>query len=128
MTMGPLKSRTAELVDAYYDSWRGGISSFDEPRLGKILAEELDFEGPIAGKRKGSAGFIGGLKRFVEGLQGPITVLQQVDSDGRAAVLYDANIPGGTMRFAEFFLVEDDRIQAIKLLYDAAQYRALGGR
>jgi len=32
------------------------------------------------------------------------------------------------MRFAEFFQVEDGRIQGIKLVYDAAQYRALGGR
>jgi hypothetical protein len=32
------------------------------------------------------------------------------------------------MRFAEFFLVEDGRIRAVKLLYDAAQYVALGGR
>jgi len=32
------------------------------------------------------------------------------------------------MRFAEFFVVEDGRIWAIKLLYDAAKYRALGGR
>jgi hypothetical protein len=32
------------------------------------------------------------------------------------------------VRFAEFFQVGDGRIQSIKLLYDAAQYRALGGR
>jgi hypothetical protein len=32
------------------------------------------------------------------------------------------------MRFAEFFTVSDGQIQSIKLLYDAAQYRALGGR
>jgi hypothetical protein len=45
-----------------------------------------------------------------------------------AALLYDAEIPGGSMRFAEFFRVEHGRITSIKLLYDAAQYRALGGR
>jgi hypothetical protein len=119
---------TTDLIDAYYDSWRTGIESFDEPRLGRILAPDLDFEGPIAGKRRGAAGFVGGLKRFVEGLQPPIVMLQQVSFGGEAAALYDAKLPGGTMRFAEFFVIQDGRIGAIKLLYDAAQYRALGGR
>jgi ketosteroid isomerase-like protein len=122
------KVKTTELIAAYYENWRTGISSFDSGRLGAILAEDLDFEGPIAGKRRGAAGFIGGLQHFVEGLQAPIRMLQQVDSGSQAAALYDADLPEGTMRFAEFFEVEDGRIQAIKLVYDAAQYRALGGR
>jgi ketosteroid isomerase-like protein len=122
------KNSTAEVIDGYYDSWRSGIASFDGARLGAILAEDLDFEGPIAGKRRGAAGFIGGLTRFVEGLQAPIRILQKVDAGDGAAVIYDADLPGGSMRFAEFFQVADGRIQAIKLLYDAAQYRASGGR
>ena len=93
-----------------------------------MLAEDLDFEGPIAGKRRGAAGFVGGLKRFVEGLRAPIRIFQKIDSGDESAVLYDADLPEGTMRFAEFFKVENGRIQSLKLLYDAAQYQALGGR
>src|SRR5712692_9127561 len=126
--MEATKNKTAELIGAYYDSWRDGISSFDPAHLAAILADNLDFEGPIAGKRQGATGFIGGLRRFVEGLQAPIRFLQLVNSDDQAAALYDAVRPNGTMRFAEFFQVEGGRIQAIKLVYDAAQYRALGGR
>ena len=126
--MEPEKVKSAALIDAYYESWRNGASSFDSAALGAVLADDLDFEGPIAGKRRGSAGFVGGLKRFVEGLQAPIRMLHQVDSGNRAAALYDADLPEGTMRFAEFFEVGGGRIQTIKLLYDAAQYRALGGR
>jgi hypothetical protein len=121
-------TKTAELIEGYHGSWRGGITSFDEARVTSVLADDLDFEGPIAGKRRGAAGFVGGLTRFVEGLRGPISVLQTIDSGDQAAVLYDAELPEGTMRFAEFFHVGDGRIQSIKLLYDAAQYRALGGR
>jgi len=122
------KATTAELIDTYYGSWRDGISTFDESRVRGVLAEELDFEGPIAGKRRGAAGFVGGLKRFVEGLRAPIRIFQKIDSGDESAVLYDADLPEGTMRFAEFFKVENGRIQSLKLLYDAAQYRALGGR
>jgi hypothetical protein len=122
------KRQTSELIDGYYESWKGGIASFDKARVGEVLAEDLDFEGPIAGKHQGAAGFIGGLTGFVEGLQAPIRLLQRVDADQHAAALYDADLPMGTMRFAEFFTVDSGRIQAIKLVYDAAQYRALGGR
>jgi ketosteroid isomerase-like protein len=122
------KTETAEVIGDYYASWKDGISSFDEARVRGVLVENLDFEGPIAGKRRGSVGFIGGLRRFVEGLRAPIHILQEIASGDQAAVLYDADLPEGTMRFAEFFRVADGRIQSIKLLYDAAQYRALGGR
>jgi hypothetical protein len=122
------KTKTAELINSYYDSWKNGIATFDAARVRGILAENLDFEGPIAGKRQGAAGFVGGLTRFVEGLQAPISTIQQIDSEHQAAALYDAALPGGTMRFAEFFQVDGGRIHSIKLVYDAAQYRALGGR
>ena len=120
--------QTAEVIGDYYASWKDGISSFDEGRVLGVLAEDLDFEGPIAGKRQGAVGVVGGLKRFVEGLRAPIHMLHQVDSGDQSAALYDADLPEGTMRFAEFFHINDGRIQSIKLLYDATQYRALGGR
>ena len=119
---------TAGLIEDYYASWRNGGSSFDEVRVSGVLADNLDFEGPIAGHRQGATGFVGGLKRFVEGLRAPIRILQQLDSGDQAAVLYDADLPEGTMRFVEFFQVGDGRIQSIKLVYDASRYLALGGR
>src|SRR5262245_64169450 len=73
-------TETAELVSAYYGSWQNGISTFDGSKLKEILAEDLDFEGSIAGKRRGAAGFIVGLQRFVEGLKGPINVQQRVEA------------------------------------------------
>lgn len=121
-------TETSELVRSYYDSWRRGIASFDGDRIAEILAEDLYFEGSIAGRRRGAPGFIGGLLRFVECLQKPIEVQQRVESGSQAAVIYEAEMPGGPMRFAEFFTVEGGRIASIRLLYDAGQYRALGGR
>ena len=45
-----MKEDTMELINAYYDSWRKGISSFDENRVGGVLGEYLDFEGPKIGR------------------------------------------------------------------------------
>ena len=122
-------AETTELVSAYYGSWRDGIVAFDRDRLEKILAEDFDFEGSIAGKRRGpSAGFIAGLQRFVEVMKPPIKVVHRLESGDQAAVLYEAGLPGGTMRFAEFFRIENGRIASLQLMYDSGQYRELGGR
>jgi ketosteroid isomerase-like protein len=122
-------TETTQLVSAYYDSWQKGIETFDRDRLGKILAEDFDFEGSIAGKRRGpSAGFVAGLQRFVEVMKPPIKILHRLESGDQAAVLYEAELPGGTTRFAEFFRIENGRIASLHLVYDAAQYRDLGGR
>lgn len=117
---------TAEVVLAYYDSWKNGMASFDEARLRSLLAPDLDFEGPIAGKRRGAEPFLQGLARFVETLKG-LRTLQQIHAGNEASVLYDCDLPAGTLRFAEFFHVEGEKIRAINLLYDPTKYRALGG-
>jgi hypothetical protein len=56
-----------------------------------------------------------------------IRILEQVVTQDAAAVLYDADLPGGTLRFAEFFRF-GGQIQSVKLLYDPARYTAFGGR
>jgi SnoaL-like domain len=118
---------TTELLHAYYDTLRGGLPSIDTGRLRAILAPDLVFEGPIAGHRVGADGFILGVRGFVETMRS-LSMLQQVCAENEAAALYDAELPGGTMRFAEFFRMEEDKIHSLRLLYDPTQYRALGGR
>ncbi len=118
---------TTDVLDAYYDSWKGGRAAFDEARLRSLLAPDLDFEGSIAGHRVGAEGFVQGLGRFLDSLQG-LAMVEAVREGDRAAFLYDADLGAGTVRFAEFIRVEGGRIQAIKLHYNADQYRALGAR
>ena len=118
---------TGEVLAAYYDSWRGGRDAFDAARLRSLLADDLEFEGSIAGRRRGADGFVQGLGRFVESLRG-LTMLEEVREGDRAAFLYDCEVGTGTLRFAEFIRVESGRIRAIKIHYNADQYRALGAR
>ena len=118
---------TTDLVQAYYDSWKDGIASFDRARLREILADDVRFDGPIAGSVTGADRFVKGVQGFVETMR-DVRFLHRLQAGDEAAALYDADLPGGTVRFAEFFHVADGRIQAITLLYDAAEYRARGGR
>ncbi|MDA8393048.1 MAG: nuclear transport factor 2 family protein [Actinomycetota bacterium] len=118
---------TEQLVHTYYETLKDGMASFDAERLRAILAPDLVFEGPIAGSVVGAERFVKGVSGFAETMRG-LTIVHQVRAGDEAAALYDAEMPGGTVRFAEFFHVADARIQTLRLLYDAAEYRARGGR
>lgn len=118
---------TAKVVATYYELLEGGASSFDPERLRAILADDLAFEGPIAGSRIGAESFVRGVAGFA-GVALSIRILERVVDGGSAAALYDAELPGGTVRFAEFFRIADAKIRSLRLHYDASEYRARGGR
>ena len=122
-----MASDPADLVSAYYEILRAGAESYDPERLRSILAPDLDFDGPIAGNVRGSDRFTRGVAGFIQTQQG-IRILQQVVTPDAAAMLYDADLPGGTLRFAEFFRFDGGQIASIKLLYDPGRYTAFGGR
>ena len=117
----------AGLVSAYYEILQAGAESYDPERLRSILVPDLDFDGPIAGHVRGADRFTRGVAGFIETQRG-ICILQQVITPDAAAVLYDADLPGGTLRFAEFFRFGGGQIASIKLLYDPGRYTAFGGR
>jgi hypothetical protein len=119
-------TQTAELVQAYYDSWKDGMDSFDEGRLRAIFAPDLRFEGSIAGKRQGAEPFLRGLADFVRVLK-VYRPVQQVCSGDEAAALYDCEMgpSSGSIRFAEFFRVQNGAIAELRLHYDATEFRRL---
>ncbi|MFI6631211.1 nuclear transport factor 2 family protein [Nonomuraea fuscirosea] len=115
------------LLKAYYQVLTGGIENYDEGReLAPLLADDLEFEGPLAGHVTGAARFLQGVKGFIANV-GKIEVIQEVHGPGGSAVLYDAHLPKGIVRFAEFFTFADGKIQRLRLQYDPAAYLAGGG-
>ena len=115
------------LVRVYYEVLQGGTVSFDEDRLRAILAPDLAFEGPIAGHRVGAEMFIRGVAGFAQTMN-HLTMLQLLHAGDETAALYDAEMPGGTVRFAEFFQATDGTLRSLRVLFDPAAYRARGGR
>jgi SnoaL-like domain len=120
-------SSTVQVVQAYYDILTGGMATFDPARLRAILATDLVFEGPIAGRVVGAERFSKGLTGFIETMPS-LNMVHQLYAGNMAATLYDAQMPGGTVRFAEFFHVENAMVHTLRLVYDAAEYRDRGGR
>jgi ketosteroid isomerase-like protein len=114
----------SEMVTAYYEAWTRG--TFDEDRLRSILAEDLVFEGPLAGRRVGADAFLRGVRDVSNALK-DFRLIQRLENEDEVSVLYDGDLtrPAGTHRFAEFFSIRDGRIRAINLLYDGTEWRKL---
>jgi hypothetical protein len=113
---------------SYYAILSAGADAYRDGRgLLPLLADDFVFEGPIAGRVAGGARFAQGVRGFIENAR-TINVVQAVSGPTGAAVLYDAELPGGTVRFSEFFEFDDGRIRELRIQYDAADYVAKGGR
>ncbi|GAA0930307.1 nuclear transport factor 2 family protein [Nonomuraea longicatena] len=112
---------------AYYQILTGGIDTYEDGRaLAPLLADDLEFEGPIAGRVTGSAPFLQGVKGFIANV-GRIDLVHEVHGPDGSAVLYDAHLPKGVVRLAEFFTYADGRIRGLRVQYDPAAYLAGGG-
>ena len=122
-------SSAPRVLQDYYRVLTAGSESYGRgEELRPLLSEHLDFTGPLAGHRPDSTdGFLLGVSGFV-GTVASIEPLQEVHDDPRSAVLYDAAMPGGTVRFAEFFTFSDGVIDTLQLHYDGQDYLSKGGR
>lgn len=125
-------SATAHLGDSpllrtYYTILTGGIEEYGDGReLMPLLADDFVFDGPIAGVVAGAGRFAQGVRGFVEAVR-EVSFVQAVGADDSAAVLYDAVLPNGTVRFAEFFEFSNGTIKTLHIHYNAAEYVAAGG-
>ena len=122
-----MQEHTITTVHAYYDTFRHGGDAFDASRLLELLAPDVVFEAPLAGRRIGAQALVPGVERFAKSVT-TFRPLQELCVGNEMAVLYDCDLirPAGTHRFAEFFRVENGRITELRLLFDATEYRKLG--
>lgn len=114
-------------LSRYYRILGAGIDAYADGRdLLSLLAEDFVFDGPIAGRMAGGARFAHGVRGFIEAAK-QLTPLQAVVTSTGAAVLYDAELPGGVVRFSEFFELDGDKIREVCILYNPTDYLAKGG-
>lgn len=128
MTTTPLSS-APPVLQQYYRILTGGSQAYGHgDMLRPLLSDHLDFTGSLAGHRPDcTEGFLHGVAGFIATVS-TLEVVHEVQDGSRSAVLYDAGFPGGTVRFAEFFTLEDGRISTLHLHYDGPDYLNKGGR
>jgi hypothetical protein len=126
---GPISSSAPAPLQEYYRILTAGVGTFGEGQgLRALLSDHLDFTGSLAGHRVDATdGFLHGVAGFISTVRS-INVIRQVHDEHGSAVLYDAEMPGGTVRFAEFFTFRDGLIDTLNLHYDGQDYLAKGGR
>jgi hypothetical protein len=127
--MPNLSSTAPPVLQAYYRILTGGAQAYGQgAALRPLLSDHLDFTGSLAGHHPDSTdGFLHGVAGFIATVNGLDVVAEVHDTHG-SAVLYDAELPGGTVRFAEFFTLRDNRIDTLHLHYDGPDYIKKGGR
>ena len=117
------------VLQGYYRVLTAGADAFGEGKsLRALLSDHLDFTGSLAGHHPDATdGFLHGVAGFISAVRS-ITVVREVHDQHASAVLYDAEMPGGTVRFAEFFTIHEGVIETLNLHYDGQDYIAKGGR
>lgn len=127
--MSHISSSAPAVLQRYYQVLTSGADAYGQgEELRPLLSEHLEFSGALAGQHTDATeGFLRGVAGFIATVQG-ITVLGEVHDDRGSAVLYDATMPEGTVRFAEFFTFQDSVIDSLFLHYDGPDYIKKGGR
>ena len=112
---------TRLLIDKYHHAWTNG----DFATARACLADTLDFQGSINTFSKADD-YIAVLTQFKQMLKG-VTLLNSFYDKQSAALLYDCDSasPAGNIRTAEFFTVSNNKISAIRLVFDATELRKL---
>jgi len=113
----------------YYSILTSGSAAYGHgDELRPVLSSHLEFSGSLAGHlADATEGFLRGVSGFIATVQG-LDFVREVHDDHGSAVLYDAALPGGTVRFAEFFTFRDGVIDSLFLHYDGPDYLSKGGR
>jgi hypothetical protein len=124
-----LSATAPPVLQQYYRILTGGAQAYGQGEaLRPLLSDHLDFTGSLAGHRPDSTeGFLHGVAGFIATVN-TLEVVQEVHDDRGSAVLYDAGLPGGDVRFAEFFTLTAGRIDTLHLHYDGPDYIRKGGR
>ena len=124
-----LSASAPEVIRDYYEVLLGGEKAYGRgDSLRPLLSEHLDFTGSLAGHRPDATeGFLQGASGFVSTVKS-IEVVREVHNAEGSAVLYDATMPGGVVRLAEFFTYQEGVIGTLYLHYDGNDYIAKGGR
>jgi hypothetical protein len=127
--MSNISSSAPSILQDYYRILTGGAIAYGSgEELRPLLSPQLEFAGALAGHRvDATEGFLGGVAGFISTVQ-RIDFVREVHGDNGSAVLYDATMPGGTVRFAEFFTYRDGVIDTLFLHYDGPDYINKGGR
>jgi hypothetical protein len=105
---------------AYHDAWQRR----DYEAAWELLGDDLVTNVPV-NSYDTKAAFAEAARRTRE-MAAAVTPIAEFGNVGEAVLLYDMTLPIGDLRIAEYFGVDDGRINRIMHIHDTAALRAAG--
>jgi ketosteroid isomerase-like protein len=110
---------TRTVVETYFNAW----TSKDIATAYAQLAPDLEFVGPTT-RYKSAEAFLPALEAFAK-MTRSARITHLVVDGNQAAMLFDCELPFGTLRIASFFRVENDKIRWYETQFDATDLRKI---
>lgn len=104
----------------YFNAW----SSKDFAKASALLSDNISLEMPI-NSYNNKAEFMNAVQ-FTGSAATNINLLAKFGNDNEAILLYDFTLPMGTVRIAEHFKVEKNKIVFIRHVHDTYELRRAG--
>lgn len=116
-------STPADLARTFTQAW----TSRDMDTAAGYVADDVTFDGPMAGHISGKPAYMEGLARFASSVTG-LTILAAYGDDTQALIMYNvATAPSGTLTCAELLTFRDGKIASDRLVFDTYPVRAAAG-
>jgi hypothetical protein len=109
---------TKELAQQYFNTW---TKSCDAARA--LMADDMTFEGSMNTYR-GADSVLVPLRKFTSMMKSA-RLLKVITEGDDAALLYDCEMPFGTLRTAEHIHFENGKVKSTYLAYDTSELRKL---
>ncbi len=109
--------QTRDIVTQFFAAWTTG----DGAAARALVADDMRYQGPLNTYDTADA-LHGPLMQFAALLRSARMIELVVDGD-RAALLYDCELPSGTLRTATFQRVRDGKIVSYLQVFDATELR-----
>jgi len=112
-------STPRDVAIAFTNAW----ASHDMETAASYVAEDVEFDGPIAGHTTGIDAYMQGLNAFAPVVTG-MQIIAAFGDDTQALIMYDlTTAPFGALRTAELLTVKDGKIQEDTLTFDTYKIR-----
>lgn len=116
-------STPAALARAFTEAW----ASHDLDTAAGYLADDVTFQGPVAGQLTGKQAYMAGLTPFARNTTG-LNILAAFGDDSQALIMYEAaTATSGTLTCAELLTFRDGKIVADRLTFDTFPVRGSAG-
>jgi ketosteroid isomerase-like protein len=113
---------TRRVVEGYFRAWT--CQKIDDAYA--LLADDLEFIGPSA-RYQSAATFRPALINFAA-MTKSAQISEMIVDGNRAAMVYDCELPFGSLRIASFFRVENGKIRWYETHFDPTELKKLLAR